>query len=84
MVFWLRRIEANAVNYFKWDAVAAIGCPDFLCDDVVVFYTVEADVAVGDAVNVYVEPCVEVAIVAIVVECILTLLLCRCWHDVHE
>ena len=41
--------EADAVDDFDGDAVAAVGRPDLLRDDVVVLHAVEADVAVRDA-----------------------------------
>ncbi|MBR6139953.1 MAG: hypothetical protein IKQ12_10390 [Prevotella sp.] len=74
----LRCPEADAVDDFDGDAVAAVGRPDFLRDDVVVLHAVETDVAVRDAVNVDVEPGVEVAVVAVVVEGVLALLLLGC------
>lgn len=74
----LRCPEPDAVDGFKGDAVAAVGGPDFLGDEVVVLHAINADVAVGDAVDVDVEPGVEVAVVAVVIERVLALLLlCR-------
>ena len=54
--------------------IDAVGCPNFLNNYIVVFYAERIDATVGNAIDVDVEPRVEIAVVTIVVDGVLVLL----------
>ena len=84
--FRLRHPEANAIDALDGDAVNAVGRPYLLHHDVVVLDAVESYLAVGDAVDVDIEEGVEIAVVAVVEERVLSLLGvgCRQVEDGHQ